>query len=522
MDLLKQIEHRRLQEQTRLDTLKDSTQRNRLGQFATPPKLALEIAQLAALYWEGREDDIRFLDPGFGTGAFYSALRQSVPVTKISSAIGVEIDPMFAEVARQLWGSDPFDVEIIEADFTQLPPPLPPTQPNLIICNPPYIRHHHLSQNRKASLKKTVQSATGLTINGLAGMYNYFLLLSHKWLASGGLGIWLIPAEFMDVNYGKAIKDYLTKQVTLRRIHRFEPADVQFSDALVSSAVVVMEKSSPSDSNEVEFTVGGTLNKPKTTYTVNSELLANMRKWTRIRHNPARLRKNNLHEIVFGDFFKTRRGIATGANSFFIITKEKAHERSLPDIFLKPILPSSRYLVRNTIEADPEGLPLVTPQLFLIDCNLPENEVHEEYPTLWEYLQEGRQRNIHLKYLSRTRSPWYRQEQLAHTPFLCTYMGRSKNEKSPFRFFWNKSRATVANSFHLIYLKGPVEALLKRQPERQEEVFRLLNQITSESLTIEGRTYGGGLHKIEPHELHRVSLTELAAAQELAAAVALF
>jgi hypothetical protein len=32
---------------------------------------------------------------------------------------------------------------------------------------------------------------------------------------------------------------YLTDQVTLMRVHRFDPADVQFSDALVSLAVLM-------------------------------------------------------------------------------------------------------------------------------------------------------------------------------------------------------------------------------------------------------------------------------------------
>src|SRR5207302_6159457 len=87
------------------------------------------------------------------------------------------------------------------------------------------------------------EAAEGMIkISGLAGLYCYFLLLADAWLADGGFGIWLIPSEFMDVNYGQAVKRYLTEDVKLVHIHRFCPADVQFSDALVSSAVVVFEK----------------------------------------------------------------------------------------------------------------------------------------------------------------------------------------------------------------------------------------------------------------------------------------
>lgn len=40
-------------------------------------------------------------------------------------------------------------------------------------------------------------------------------------------------------------QSYLLKQVTLLRIHRFDPADIQFGDAVVSSAVVWFRKTPP-------------------------------------------------------------------------------------------------------------------------------------------------------------------------------------------------------------------------------------------------------------------------------------
>jgi len=57
-----------------------------------------------------------------------------------------------------------------------------------------------------------------------------------------GLAIWLIPSEFMDVNYSDEMRRYLTEWVTRIHIHRFSPSDLQFSDALVSSAVIVFRK----------------------------------------------------------------------------------------------------------------------------------------------------------------------------------------------------------------------------------------------------------------------------------------
>src|SRR6266849_7250900 len=96
------IEGRRQAEQTRLDTLKTAAERNKWGQFATPFELALSLARYAhKMLVEGR---LRFLDPAIGTGSFYSALSQVVPAKNIEAATGIELDPLFADAARNFWG----------------------------------------------------------------------------------------------------------------------------------------------------------------------------------------------------------------------------------------------------------------------------------------------------------------------------------------------------------------------------------------------------------------------------------
>lgn len=64
------IEERRLEEQSRLDSLKTGAERNKWGQFATPPELAISIAR-HALTLIDRKAPLRFLDPAVGTGSFF-------------------------------------------------------------------------------------------------------------------------------------------------------------------------------------------------------------------------------------------------------------------------------------------------------------------------------------------------------------------------------------------------------------------------------------------------------------------
>jgi type I restriction-modification system DNA methylase subunit len=209
MTTLALLENRRLEEQARLDGDRDAAERNRTGQFATPPALALEIARYARQQWQRRKDRVRFLDPALGTGAFYSALRQVFPPARIASATGVEVDPSFARVASALWGGA--GLQVIEADFTRTQPPPAEERFNFILTNPPYVRHHHLTPEQKRRLQRLVMRDLGIRVSGLAGLYCYFVLLADRWLADGGLAAWLVPSEFMDVNYGQAVKRYLTR-----------------------------------------------------------------------------------------------------------------------------------------------------------------------------------------------------------------------------------------------------------------------------------------------------------------------
>lgn len=509
VDMLDELATRRLRIQCDLDARKSPAERNLTGQFTTPPQLAREIVRYARQVAPALER-LHVADPAVGTGAFLSAVLQTYPRDRIGSLTGIEIDPAFARAAGELWA--PAGVEIITGDFTdRTVPERAGHRPNLIISNPPYVRHHHLSREQKQRLSASARDATGLEVNGLAGLYVYFLLLAHPWMTDGGAGVWLIPSEFMSVAYGQVVRRYLAERVTLRTIHRFDPSDVQFADALVSSAVVVFEKTPPEPAGSVRFTFGGTPADPVRSEDVPLERLRRSPKWTHYPHavtDRARALPDVDHPTL-GQLFRIQRGIATGANRFFIMPRDEAVARDLPAQFLRPILPSPRAVRERVIEADAGGFPLLDPVLVLLDCAVPEAEVRASHPALWRYLESGRQGGLTDRYLMQQRRPWYRQEQRQAAPFLCTYMGRGADGDSPFRFFWNRSRAIAPNVWLMLQPVGPLAVALRQRPELAETVFRLLSAITARDLTDEGRVYGGGLHKLEPKELGRISARPL-------------
>lgn len=505
-DRIESLEALRMNEQTRLTNARTAKERNATGQFATPPALALEITQYVHKIWPPSIKKILFFEPALGTGSFYSAFLKVFSRKQITAARGVEVDPALTRTARRLWART--GLSIVEADFTELVPAHRDTRSNLIITNPPYVRHHHLKSDIKRRLQARVARSLGMPISGLSGVYCYFLLLAHEWLDENGIGAWLIPSEFMDVNYGATLRRYLSECVSLLRIHQFKSTDLQFEDALVSSAVVIFQKKIPFPTHRVILSYGGSLLSPERQMSVPLTTLSGSRKWSRLWNREQKEKKELSAAFpTLGDLFTIKRGIATGANSFFMLPRDKAKALRIPEHFLKPILPSPRHLKTSVIEADDDGYPLLDRQLTLIDCALPEHQLQREHPHFWSYLKSGKEQGISGGYLASRRSPWYRQEQRPAAPFLCTYMGREGHHRKPFRFLWNRSRATAANVYLLLYPNGPLEAAFQSRPELVRKAFEILEAINLCDLTEQGRTYGGGLHKLEPRELARVTAT---------------
>jgi hypothetical protein len=180
-------------------------------------------------------------------------------------------------------------------------------------------------------------------------------------------------------------------------------------------------------------------------------------------------------------------------------------------------LPSPRHLKNEVIDCDDDGNPRLERKLFLLDSGLDEETIKRDFPNLWIYLEEGRARGLHERYLCSHRSPWYSQESRPPAPIVCTYIGRSDTKSGkPFRFIRNLSQATVANVYLAMYPTALLDHALQRNPGLLDRICRILNAIDPGELLGEGRVYGGGLHKLEPKELGNLPIVDEALIQIVA------
>ena len=99
--------------QCQIDSSKDIEERRALGQFATPYDLAKEIISYGVSLLE--DDEIDFLEPSFGTGAFFSALQSIKSIKRIKSITGYEIDSEIYQKSVSLWKENYYN--LICGDF---------------------------------------------------------------------------------------------------------------------------------------------------------------------------------------------------------------------------------------------------------------------------------------------------------------------------------------------------------------------------------------------------------------------
>jgi hypothetical protein len=464
----------------------------------TPPELARDIAAFAVNALGSKSASIDFGDPAVGTGTFYSALLQVVRRHQVHSALGFDVNPKQVLASASRWAHRGLVVR--KGDYLHLEQ-LPPR--NLILANPPYLRHQKIPPQYKQALRERASIRSGFPINARAGAYVYFMLLSHDWMVADAVAAWLVPAEFMQTDYGEALRWYLTHRVTVIRLHQFDKASPQFENAKVLPAVVVFKNRPPTAEDVVELTSGGPMASPRRRQSTSVGHLRREDRWTipMRRHRPS-----SVDDIHIDDLFTVKRGIATGANEFFVMTRKKALSIGIPKGAMRPILPKVKTLEADVVARDADGYPSLSPQLVVLDAELSEDVIAKKHPRLLEYLRKAKAKGFLKRNLVRSRRPWYRQERREPAPFLCTYMGRGSRGSPPLRFILNHSDAIATNTYLMLYPKPALAAVLKAHPELEGRLFKLLQQSARETMVEEWRVHAGGLHKIEPGDLREVRI----------------
>lgn len=498
-------------EQTSLDEGETIENPVKKAIFITPPEYAQEMAESAVSFLK-KTDSICFGDSSIGTGSLYLALLNCIDTNrKIESAIGIDIDYSMVKEANKRFGSRKLEVK--HKDALLIDEQLLGVKRNLMLVNPPYNRSHEIPQVYRDKIFNIAKKQTGISVSKEASLYVYHLLIMDKWLAKDGIAAWLLPSTFLQTNYGTAVRDYLVNNVTLLKIHVYDDTKEQFDKTNVSTTLVVFKKIKATVNSLVDASFGDSAVNSITSKIPLESFQKEKNNWRQIIFNNNEIEVDK-YDCLISDLFDVKRGLATGANSFFVLSRDEAKNLGIPDFAIKPILPKARFINSTIIESMEDGFPQLNSQLVLVDCDLPEMYIKDKYPSFYKYLQTARipqdtGKSIIDRTLVKSRNPWYKQEFRLPPPYLLTYMGRDKKDLPPLYFLLNRSNAIALNTYLLLYPKEWLSELLEKNIGLDEQLLKSLNFSAYKFISNNARVYSGDLKKLEPNELRKLPVSDL-------------
>lgn len=344
-----------------------------------------------------------------GNGAFYDALKATYPDKRISY-YGTDIDP---EVLKSESYKDQSNCKVEIKDFIL---ESHCEKYHSIVANPPYVRHHRITKELKQKFAEMGDEILGFRLDGRAGLHIFFLLKALQLLEKNGKLAFIMPADTCEGIFANKLWEWILKRFRLEALITFTPEATPFPNVDTNAVVLLIKNIEPqkeflwvrsteaySEDLKSFVKTGLKIQDYKTLQIVNRELEEG------IKTGISREQSNTIFKYTLKDFAIILRGIATGANEFFTLTKSQIDELGISDKYVKRVVGrtgdvnGSLVTHEDLTKLDKSGRPT-----FLISL---ESEKLEDLPkSLKSYIAFGEQQDYHKRALIKTRNPWYKME----------------------------------------------------------------------------------------------------------------
>jgi hypothetical protein len=426
---------------------------------------------------------VRIVDPGTGSGRFLIAAARRFPDAEL---VAVDVDPLAALMLRAnaaVTGfADRLTVHLTDYRRLALPAVAGPT---LFIGNPPYVRHHDIGDDWKTWFAATADRF-GFSASKLAGLHIHFFFKTRELARPGDYGAFITAAEWLDVNYGSALRHLLADGLGGTAVHIIDPKAQPFSDALTTGAITCFRVGSRP--TEIAMRTVGSLDDLAPLaggLAVAMSEMAGAPKWSIFVREP---KQAPAGFIELGELFRAHRGQVTGANDVWI-DNEAAQE--LPKR-CKP------FTITRARELFAAGATLKSTRGLRRVIDLPadlDTFDDDERKAVQRFLAWAKRRGAHESYIATHRRAWWSVGLRPPAPILCTYMAR----RAP-AFVRNLVKARHINIAHGLYPREPLD---------DAALTAIIAYLQRHMSTAGGRTYAGGLVKFEPKELERILLPQV-------------
>lgn len=464
------------------------------GAFFTPEPIAAHLAD-----WAVRGDpSAKILDPTCGEAVFLLAAGRQLkaigcqPSDLDERLYGVDLHAESLAAASVLLEGDGLGARLLADDFFAVPTPdqlgAPLPYMDAVIGNPPFIRYqNHVGAARHRSASAALRQ--GVRLNGLASSWAALLVHACGFLKPEGRLAMVLPAELLTVSYAEPVRAWLRQR--FERVHLVMLERLQFEDAVEKVVLVLAEGTGGCDAFSL-YHVGDAADLDSLGPYVNWSVTPSAEgKWTDLLlpNHQRQLFKRTIaeHFVPLSNYGTTELGIVTGANVFFALSESTRVEYGLAEDQLVRISPpGTKHLSGTTFSRQQwDALRAADERVWLL-----RPAANDRRRGLKRYIEYGESIGVHEAYKCTVRSPWWRPPVVSSPDVFFTYM----SHRYP-RLIANAAGVTFVNSMHGVRLRPEVRTLAKASLP-----LLCLNSATMLGAEVFGRSYGGGVLKMEPRE----------------------
>jgi len=462
-----------------------------LGVYYTPAEMAELLSD-----WAIRDPEDRVLDSSFGGFVFLKAAAERLTELDVEGTdrreqiYGIDVDPVALKAARAekaLTGA-----HLAEGDFFSFEPDRDIPAVDVNIGNPPYVRYQEWGSEQA----DTIIEGLGLKVSKLSSLWVPFVLHGCRFLKPGGRMAQVLPAEALHAKYARSTTEYLQEHFSKLTVVLFQERvfpGVQEEIILLfaegygkgpAKGIGILEAKNLSalDLKKIDGRGQGYFDPDMALFNLLSGPARKLYKRLADDQQTSTLSTHGSVDI----------GVVTGANDFFITTNKEIGDRKLPEELFQPIISKA---------VDLRGAKLTRKDLHGLRNNgrptellvASDKKLVAEHASLKRMLGEGRKQGIDQRYKCRRRDPWWAVPIPAggKADLFLTYM----SDAYP-RLATNQAKVLSTNTIHNVRLaKGVDPAAL---------AVAFYNSLTLLSAELVGRSYGGGILKLEPSEAERL------------------
>jgi adenine-specific DNA-methyltransferase len=477
--------------------------RKERGAFFTPPAIADYLADWAV---EG-DSNATVLDPTCGEAVFLESAAKrladlgATPAQLREQVLGVDLHRASVAASTTILRDQGLDGTLRVGDFfsESTPDKLDSRLPlvDAVIGNPPFVRYQkHVGLERKRA--QAAALAQGVRLSGLASSWAALVVHACGFLKPDGRLAMVLPTELLHTGYAEPIRSWLKRRFKAVHLVTFER--LQFADA-TEKVVLVLARGSGGCNAFSLVPVGDASDLPNIRMFGPMHLnvaLPDQGKWTDLL---LPVEQRQIFDRIVAEFFVPLRsygaptlGTVTGANDYFCISDATRVAFDIDERHLARICPpGTKHLRGSTFtKRDWERLRDDGAAVWMLQPKDgdPDWLLKTTGAGISRYLDRGLSSKVDEAYKCRVRSAWYKPPAAPTPDLFFTYM----SHRYP-RLIANSARAGFVNSMHGVILDpdAPSEA-------RGALPILMMNAVSMLGAEIHGRSYGGGILKMEPRE----------------------